>query len=54
MQNFAKGTVRTFSINLIVPLGAVTNIKVWHDSAGSSPHWFLEKVVVDDKAHQER
>ena len=53
-QNFTGGTLRTFSVKLDTQLGAVTRLKLWHDNSGKYPHWFIDKVVVDDHRNSER
>ena len=45
---FARGSVNSFSLSLPRPLGQLFKIRIWHDSSGSSPSWFLQQVEVED------
>ncbi|XP_062515940.1 uncharacterized protein LOC134191347 isoform X2 [Corticium candelabrum] len=43
--NFQTGNVDVFTIRCTA-LGRLKGLKVWHDNTGTSPSWFLEKMVV--------
>eukprot|EP00058_Branchiostoma_floridae_P006590 XP_002592078.1 hypothetical protein BRAFLDRAFT_246514 [Branchiostoma floridae] len=43
---FGGGSVDSFLVSSVEWLGPLTHIHVWHDNAGSSPGWYLNKVVI--------
>ncbi|XP_078666046.1 lipoxygenase homology domain-containing protein 1-like isoform X1 [Branchiostoma floridae x Branchiostoma belcheri] len=46
-NNFEKGRDDTFMIEC-PNLGPMRKIRIGHDNKGTSPGWFLDKVIVDD------
>ncbi|XP_078593958.1 uncharacterized protein LOC144871881 [Branchiostoma floridae x Branchiostoma japonicum] len=43
---FGGGSVDSFLVSSEEWLGPLTHVHVWHDNAGSSPGWYLNKVVI--------
>ncbi|CAH1239179.1 PKDREJ [Branchiostoma lanceolatum] len=46
---FEKGSVDSFLVSTAQPLGGLTHLRVWHDSSGHSPGWFLRQIVVTNR-----
>ena len=46
---FSRGSVNNFTTVLPYSLGNLTDIRIWHDNAGTNPAWFLQHVVITDK-----
>ena len=45
---FSRGSVNNFTLTLPSSLGKLTDLRIWHDNAGSNPAWFLQQVVITD------
>uniref|UniRef100_A0A8C9SD10 Lipoxygenase homology PLAT domains 1 n=1 Tax=Scleropages formosus TaxID=113540 RepID=A0A8C9SD10_SCLFO len=50
-DNFERGTEDKFTIEA-PNIGRIRKITIGHNNKGSSPGWFLEKVVVDDMGNK--
>jgi len=48
---FARGSVDTFDIEA-VSLEKIKKIRIGHDNSGSTPGWFLEKVVIKNSENE--
>ena len=46
-DKFERSQTDNFDVRA-VDLGKLRKVKVWHDSSGLSPSWFLDKIVVTD------
>nr|CAH8854289.1 unnamed protein product [Trichobilharzia regenti] len=46
--HFSRGSTVVVQLPSCQQLGEITKLKVGHNNAGSSPSWFLSKVIVDD------
>ncbi|XP_019627203.1 PREDICTED: polycystic kidney disease protein 1-like 2 [Branchiostoma belcheri] len=46
---FEKGGVDSFLVSTEQPIGGLTHVRVWHDSGGHSPGWFLRQIVVTNR-----
>ncbi|XP_019624361.1 PREDICTED: polycystic kidney disease protein 1-like 3 [Branchiostoma belcheri] len=46
---FEKGGVDAFLVSTEQPIGGLTHVRVWHDSGGHSPGWFLRQIVVTNR-----
>ncbi|KAH8871549.1 Lipoxygenase homology domain-containing protein 1 [Schistosoma japonicum] len=46
--HFTRGSTVEVYLPLCPQLGEISKLKVGHNKAGSSPSWFLNKVIVDD------
>ena len=51
---FARASISTFSIALPESLGPLITVRLWHDSSGSNPSWFVNQVVVQDLHTEEK
>ncbi|XP_028406520.1 polycystin-1-like isoform X2 [Dendronephthya gigantea] len=47
-KKFDKSGVDTFLLAVPSSLGRLKNLRVWHDNAGESPGWFLQRILVQD------
>ena len=47
-QCFQRSAIDTFLISSRDFIGDVSYLQIWHDNAGVSPSWFLEKIVIRD------
>ncbi|KAI8498078.1 hypothetical protein Bbelb_240220, partial [Branchiostoma belcheri] len=50
---FEKGGVDSFLVSTEQPIGGLTHVRVWHDSGGHSPGWFLRQIVVTNRGTDE-
>jgi len=50
---FARGGTDLFGIETI-DLGQLTKLRIGHDNKGFTPGWFLDKVIVENEATQEK
>ncbi|KAI8498064.1 hypothetical protein Bbelb_240080 [Branchiostoma belcheri] len=49
---FEKGGVDSFLVSTEQPIGGLTHVRVWHDSGGHSPGWWLAADEDDGKVHR--
>ena len=47
---FCRGNTDVFIINVNKCLGILQGVRIGHDNSGNSPSWFLEDVVIVDRA----
>uniref|UniRef100_A0A0L8HQF0 Death domain-containing protein n=2 Tax=Octopus bimaculoides TaxID=37653 RepID=A0A0L8HQF0_OCTBM len=47
-KNFRSGTMSNFILQTNVHLGPLQSLKIWHDSEGKSPNWFLTNIEIKD------
>ncbi|KAL7840831.1 hypothetical protein AOLI_G00261540 [Acnodon oligacanthus] len=45
---FTSNSTSTFILSTPCSLGQVRRVHLWHDASGSSPSWFLSRVLVKD------
>ncbi|XP_036413818.1 polycystic kidney disease 1 like 1 [Colossoma macropomum] len=45
---FTSNSTNTFILSTPCSLGQVWQVHLWHDASGSSPSWFLSRVLVKD------
>ena len=43
---FQSGAIDNFVLTTNKKLGSLQAIRIWHDSSGKSPEWFLNKVII--------
>ncbi|XP_076352110.1 polycystin-1-like protein 2 [Tachypleus tridentatus] len=48
MKRMQQGSNDWFLLSTSQSLGGLTGLKVWHDSGGASPSWYLKKILVRD------
>ncbi|KAL9976396.1 hypothetical protein ACROYT_G013694 [Oculina patagonica] len=47
---FSRGNTDVFVFYVHNRLGAIQGVRIGHDNSGESPSWFLEEIVIVDKA----
>ncbi|CAC5366146.1 PKD1L2 [Mytilus coruscus] len=45
---FQTGAEDWFLITSPFDLGVLENVIIWHDNSGSSPSWFLSRIIIED------
>lgn len=51
-QCFQRTGIDTFLLSSPQCIGEINNVHIWHDNTGSSPAWFLDKIVVRDLSNK--
>ncbi|XP_077166400.1 polycystin-1-like protein 2 isoform X2 [Paroedura picta] len=54
MPVFERGGVDVFLLCTLFPLGELQSIRLWHDNSGSSPSWYVNRVLVHDVAADQK
>ena len=49
-RGFTRGSVRCFILGTKQDLGQITALRIWHDSRGRSPEWYLHRITVEELA----
>ncbi|XP_013384714.1 uncharacterized protein LOC106154780 [Lingula anatina] len=49
-----SGTTNNYIMGVPKSLGKLTNMQIWHDGKGKSPHWLLRKIIVYDVTEKKR
>ena len=44
----------TYQLYFIFSIGKIYKINVWHDNTGSSPSWFVERIVIRSLVNGEK
>ncbi|XP_022250998.1 polycystic kidney disease protein 1-like 2 [Limulus polyphemus] len=48
MKRMQQGSEDWYLLTTSESLGGLTGLKVWHDSGGANPSWYLKKILVRD------
>ncbi|XP_068549884.1 polycystin-1-like protein 3 [Anas acuta] len=51
---FERGGVDVFLLCTLFPLGELQSIRLWHDNSGDNPSWYVNRVVVQDLAWDQK
>ncbi|NXA11711.1 PK1L2 protein, partial [Sapayoa aenigma] len=51
---FERGGVDIFLLCTFFPLGELQSIRLWHDNSGDSPSWYVNRVLVQDLAWDQK
>ncbi|KAL7978824.1 hypothetical protein Chor_013313, partial [Crotalus horridus] len=51
---FERGGVDVFLLCTLFPLGELQSVRLWHDSSGSSPAWYVNRLLVHDVATDQK
>ena len=47
-SNFARATEQKFAVVLNEDVGEIYSLRVWHDSSGNDPSWFLDEITISN------
>lgn len=47
-EKFSAGSIRYFLLTVPSSLGKLKSIRIWHDNGGSSPSWYLLRLMIHD------
>lgn len=50
---FTKGSINNFILTTRSNLDKIIAVRIWHDSTGFSPEWYLSKVIVKNLENEE-
>ncbi|XP_060551059.1 polycystin-1-like protein 2 [Pantherophis guttatus] len=51
---FERGGVDIFVLCTLFPLGELQSIRLWHDNSGTSPAWYVNRILVHDVATDQK
>uniref|UniRef100_A0A8C3BVY4 Polycystic kidney disease protein 1-like 2 n=1 Tax=Cairina moschata TaxID=8855 RepID=A0A8C3BVY4_CAIMO len=51
---FERGGVDVFLLCTLFPLGELQSIRLWHDNSGDNPSWYVNRVMVQDLAWDQK
>ncbi|KAM3828793.1 polycystin-1-like protein 3 [Vipera latastei] len=51
---FERGGVDVFLLCTLFPLGELQSVRLWHDSSGTSPAWYVNRLLVHDVATDQK
>ena len=45
---FERGQENAFLVSCFIGVGDLNYVQIWHDNSGSSPSWYLSRIIVKD------
>ncbi|XP_043837143.1 polycystic kidney disease protein 1-like 3 [Dromiciops gliroides] len=51
---FERGAQDIFLLSTRSPLGELHSIRLWHDNSGTSPSWYVSRVIISDLATRKK
>uniref|UniRef100_A0A8C5SYB1 Polycystin 1 like 2/pseudo n=1 Tax=Laticauda laticaudata TaxID=8630 RepID=A0A8C5SYB1_LATLA len=51
---FERGGIDIFLLCTLFPLGELQSIRLWHDNSGTSPAWYVNRVLIHDVATDQK